>query len=201
MKIDHNYCKEQFVSIYNQYILPYYQGSGDLLSWIEKDSDFFYAPCSTQYHLCCQGGLVAHSLNVFNRLVKEYASEGIDVNPLLPKIAFVSLLHDLCKANTYKKSTRNKKINGQWVEVEVYEHNEDFTYGHGTKSVYLIQRFIHGMTDEEAEAIRFHMGGYEVPNQLEPYTGKVYPRNKLALLLHLADMKATYIDEAIEVNS
>ena len=197
MTLDKNYCKNQFLEAYNQYIMPHYEGANDLLSWIES-TDFFYAPCSTKYHLAIPCGLVAHSLNVFSRMIKEVQAEGIDVNTIIHKVAFVSLLHDLCKANCYKEVIRNRKIDGQWQEVKEYEWDEQLTYGHGTKSVYLIQKFIRNMTDEEAEAIRYHMGGYENPNQLEQGTGIVYPRNKLALLLHLADMKATYIDESYE---
>lgn len=196
MVLDKNYCKNQFLEAYTKYIMPHYEGAGELLSWLES-TDFFTAPCSTKYHLSIECGLVAHSLNVFTRLIKEFANDGVDVNSIIHQIAFVSLLHDVCKADTYMKTIKNQKIDGEWRPVETYEFSEKFTYGHGTKSVYLIQKFIKNMTDEEAEAIRYHMGGYEYSGYLEPGTQNVYPRNKLALLLHLADMKATYIDESI----
>lgn len=197
MVLNKDYCKDQFCEAYNRYIMPHYEGADKFLEWLES-TDFFTAPCSTNYHLNIECGLVAHSLNVFTRMIKEVASEGIDVNQVINKIAFVSLLHDVCKADTYVKSFRNKKIDNEWKQVEVYEFSEKFTFGHGSKSVYLIQKFIRNMTDEEAEAIRYHMAGYEYPGYLEPGSQIVYPRNKLALLLHIADMKATYIDESTD---
>ena len=74
--------------------------------------------------------------------------------------AICALLHDLCKANYYKVSTRNVKndATGQWEKVPYYTVEDQFPYGHGEKSVFLIERFMRLKT-EEAVAIRWHMGG------------------------------------------
>ncbi|MBR7136056.1 MAG: hydrolase, partial [Clostridia bacterium] len=42
-------------------------GMDKLLAYIRK-SDFYKAPASTKYHLCCEGGLLQHSLNVLDAL-------------------------------------------------------------------------------------------------------------------------------------
>ena len=54
--------------------------------------------------------------------------------------AICALLHDLCKANFYKKGTRNVKneATGQWEKVPSYSVEDMFPYGHGEKSVFLI---------------------------------------------------------------
>ena len=57
-------------------------------------------------------------------------------------IAIVALLHDICKINCYKESTRNQKVNGQWVQVPYYEYDDRLPYGHGEKSVYIITGFM-----------------------------------------------------------
>ena len=49
----------------------------------------------------------------------------------------------------------------------------------------MIERFMR-LTNEEAFAIRFHMGEYSDPN-----TGKAFEKYPLALLLHQADERAT----------
>ena len=107
----------------------------------------------------------------------------------------VSLLHDVCKANFYKKGTRNVKENGQWVTKPVFEIDEKFPCGHGEKSVIILQNFIH-LDAEEIYAIRAHMGGWDTSVKGgDFFIGKIFERSKLALLLHLADMKATYLLE------
>lgn len=114
-------------------------GSRELLAWLET-TDFFSAPASTKFHCACEGGLVQHSLSVYHTLMDRYFEEGID-NP--ESFAIAALLHDLCKANFYKVSTRNVKNEetGAWEKAPYYAVEDQFPYGHGEKSVYLIERF------------------------------------------------------------
>ena len=46
-------------------------GIDNLMDWLENDTDFFTSPASTRYHGSYEGGLVEHSLNVFNQLIFE----------------------------------------------------------------------------------------------------------------------------------
>ena len=73
-----------------------------------------------------------------------------------------TLLHDLCKANYYKAGTRNVKneATGQWEKVPTFNVEDQFPYGHGEKSVFLIERFVR-LRPAEAVAIRWHMGGFD----------------------------------------
>ena len=67
--------------------------------------------------------------------------------------------------------------------------------GHGEKSVFIINQFMK-LTVEEALAIRWHMGGFDEAVKGGSYSmGNAYEMYPLALLLHVADMKATYLDE------
>ena len=101
----------------------------------------------------------------------------------------------MCKANYYKKGTRNVKENGQWVVKDVFEIDEKFPCGHGEKSVIILQNFIR-LSADEIYAIRAHMGGFDTSVKGGDYfIGKIFERSKLALLLHIADMKATYLME------
>lgn len=97
--------------------------------------------------------------------------------------------HDICKINCYKESTRNQKVNGQWVQVPFYEYEDRLPYGHGEKSVYIITGFMR-LSREEAFAIRYHMGfsgSEEVRN-----VGAAFEMYPLAFALSTADMEATY---------
>lgn len=188
--------KEEFIEIYNQQINR--EGSKDLLEFLlSSKSDFFDAPCSTRYHLSQPGGLVEHSLNVYQCL-KDYLERPrvkdlykLEVNP--ESIAIVALLHDLCKVNVYKKSFRNTKDEtGKWIKVPSYEFQDDLPYGHGEKSVYIISGFMK-LTRDEAFAIRYHMGFSDTENTRN--VGEAFSKFPLAFALSTADMEATYFIE------
>ena len=176
--------KEKFIELYTKYIKR--DGSQRLLEWLEK-SDFFTAPRSTRFHESYPGGLVEHSLAVWNeliRLLKAYPELKVSAETA----AIVSLLHDVCKIDLYSQELRNKKDEtGVWVKYPVYVHNEKFKFGgHGSKSVYLIQKYMQ-LTDAEAVAIKNHMGAGD--GDYSAYEAfRTYP---LAFLTHTADMAAT----------
>lgn len=188
-----NQTKERFLDLFQNCIQR--EGADELLNWLQS-SDFLSAPASTKYHGSYEGGLVEHSLNVYDCLVKEIESAGLTDTYTDETVAIVSLLHDICKANFYKKTSRNIKENGQWVTKEVFEIDEKFPCGHGEKSVIILQNFIH-LDAEEIFAIRAHMGGWDDSVKGGAFfIGKIFEKSKLALLLHLADIKATYLMES-----
>ena len=98
--------KESFCSIYNNHIVR--EGSQALLSWL-LESDFFTAPASTKYHGAHEGGLVEHSLHVYNRLRRLCIAEYGEVKDMEP-IAICGLLHDLCKTSFYAVCGKNSPI-------------------------------------------------------------------------------------------
>ncbi len=166
------------------------KGADDFFEWLGK-TDFFTAPASTRYHGACESGLVMHSLNVYHCLTELQDKES-DEN-----IAVCGLLHDLCKANFYKVSTRNVKNEqtGAWEKVPYYFIEDEFPYGHGEKSVYLIERFMK-LSPAEAMSIRWHMGGYDDAVKGGSYSiSQAYDQYPLAVKLHIADLKATYLLE------
>lgn len=182
--------KETFVNIFNENV--HRDGAEAFLKWLQG-TDFFTAPASTRFHGACEGGLVMHSVNVYNVLKDRYFEEGD--NP--ESFALCGLLHDVCKANFYQTSTRNVKNDetGQWEKVPYYNIKDAFPFGHGEKSVYLIERFIR-LKPVEAVAIRWHMGGFDDAVQGGSYTlSEAYKEYPLAVKLHLADLESTYLIE------
>lgn len=164
---------------------------------MEQKTDFFTAPASTRFHGNHEGGLAEHSLNVYHRLQTEVITSSVDRHFNPDTVAICGLLHDVCKANFYKVSQRNVKNEetGRWEKQPFYQVEDQFPYGHGEKSVFLIERFMR-LKVEEAMAIRWHMGGFDDAAKGGSYaiSGalEMYP---LTLLLHVADLKATYLDE------
>lgn len=187
-------AKERFLDLYHKYVTR--DGADDLLKWLES-SDFFTAPASTKFHGCHEGGLLQHSLNVYDCLVKCVDAAGLTDDIQADSVALVALLHDVCKVNFYKKGFRNVKNEetGQWERKEIYQIEEKFPCGHGEKSVIILQNFLR-LTTDEIYAIRAHMGGFDTSVEGGDYfIGKIFEKSKLAFLLHLADMSATYLME------
>ena len=189
--------KNEFIEIYKENITR--PGSDKLLNYlISEQSDFFTDPCSTRFHGSYAGGLVQHSINVYNCL-KDYLSRqrtkdvyGMEYTN--ESIALTALLHDVCKMNFYSVDYRNaKNEQGVWEKVPYYTINDQLPYGHGEKSVYIVSGFMR-LTREEAFAIRYHMGfsGIEDRNSI----GKAFEMFPLAFALSVADMEATYFLES-----
>lgn len=177
--------KERFISICKTINRP---GIDDLMKWLES-SDFYTCPASTRYHEAYPGGLLEHSLNVydaFQRLRKAYSEFEISDE----SAAIVTLFHDLCKVNCYASEKRNRKNEyGQWETYDAYTFKEKFCFGgHGSKSVFLVQHFMK-LLPEEAVAINSHMGGYDGNKDVI----NAYEQCFLAWLLHVADESATFV--------
>lgn len=166
------------------------------IEWIQE-TDFFTAPASRCYHMDCEGGLLAHSLNVYDRLCDMVKPGDVMEEYYDDTIAIVALFHDLCKINTYQRSFRNQKQpDGKWVQVPTYTFKTDLPMGHGEKSVYLLLKHGVDLSDEEALAIRWHMGAYD--NAVKGGCrdmNEALSKSALALAIQQADMRATYWDE------
>lgn len=200
--MDVNSNKERFIEIYKENITR--PGSDKLLEYLlSPSSDFFRAPASTRFHGSYEGGLLEHSLNVYDCLV-DYLNRDKIKNELGLEysdetIAIVSLLHDLCKVNIYKSGFRNvKDDNGVWRQVPNYTFEDLLPYGHGEKSVYIISGFMR-LTREEAFAIRYHMGFSGDENKTT--IGNALDMFPLALAVNIADMEASFLIEGKNDNT
>ena len=189
-------AKEKFIEIYTQNIKR--EGADKLLEYLTSPaSDFFTAPASARFHSSYEGGLVDHSINVYECLKSYLDSDrakdfGFEYSE--ESIAIVSLLHDLCKVNVYKKGFRNvKDEKGAWQRVDTFEFDDKLPYGHGEKSVYIISGYMK-LTREEAFAIRYHMGYSSTEDPRNVSTAfEMFP---LAFALSTADSEATYYIES-----
>ncbi len=188
--------KDRFLEIYDRDIKR--EGAEKLREYLlSKSCDFFTAPASQRYHGAHEGGLAQHSLNVYDCLCAYLSSErareiyGMSYEP--ESVAIAALLHDVCKVNCYKVSTRNvKDETGKWTAVPYYEYEDPLPYGHGEKSVYIVTGFMR-LTREEAFAIRYHMGFSGIEDKRS--IGDALEKFPLAFALSVADMEATYFME------
>ena len=188
--------REEFISIYEANIKR--DGADKLLDYLANKSDFFTAPASARYHSAVEGGLLQHSLNVYHCLCayleRERVRELYRLQAEPETVAIAALLHDVCKIGCYKVSSRNvKDEKGVWHSVPYYEFSDQFPYGHGEKSVYVISGYMR-LTREEAFAIRYHMGFSG--NEDNRDVGAAFQQFPLAFALSVADSEATYFLES-----
>jgi 23S rRNA maturation-related 3'-5' exoribonuclease YhaM len=168
-------------------------GIENLINHMEEIG-FFTAPCSTQYHLCKEGGLAEHSLNVYLYMKNTAAGIGY-YDPLTDSsdsIIITSLLHDLGKAGQYGKPNYvpNYLKGGKVSEAKPYETNKDLlAVPHEIRSIHIASQFIE-LTEQESFAILFHNGLYG--DLKYAYTGKETP---LSMLLHFSDMWCSRVVE------
>ena len=166
------------------------EGIEDLIDFLKK-SDFFKAPASTRFHGSYEKGLMEHSMKVYEILKYKVETSFVPINIPQESLIIIALLHDICKTNFYKVDYRNaKNALGVWEKVPYYTVEDTIPYGHGEKSVMMITEYIK-LTPEEKYAIRWHMG-YTEPKELYTTIGEAFKKYPIALLMHEADLEATY---------
>lgn len=133
---------------------------------------FYEAPASSAFHLNVPGGLVTHSLNVYNTamcLKQVVLSARPELADRLTdeSIAIAALLHDVCKADIYRSAIKHRKnADGRWEDYQGYEVDyHGFPMGHGEKSVIFLLREGLKLTDDEMLAIRWHMSAWDLAFQ------------------------------------
>lgn len=189
--------KERFIEIYKEKIKR--EGADRLLNFLlSESSDFFTAPASTRYHGNYEGGLLEHSLNVYDCLCdilsRPRIKEVYGIEYSEESIAIAALLHDICKVNFYNVAFRNAKNEaGKWESVPYYTIDDRLPYGHGEKSVYIISGYMR-LTRDEAFAIRYHMG-FSADKENHGNVGKAMEMFPLAFFLNCADSEAAYYVE------
>lgn len=167
---------------------------------------FFEAPASTVFHLNYEGGLLQHSLNVYDEAMVitrqqiEFRPEMAEKLPL-ESVTVAALLHDVCKAEIYKEALKWRKDNeGKWESYNSYEVDySSLPLGHGEKSVIRLLQWGMELTDEEMLAIRWHMGPWELAFQSNDAKGNSNAaKNKTPLcsVIGAADGLATFVLEA-----
>ena len=179
--------KEEFIALLKS---TNREGIDKLIEFIDK-TDFYKAPASTRFHGSYEGGLLEHSMKVYE-ILKDIVSKAITpIETPEESLILIALLHDLCKVNFYKVDYRNAKNQfGEWEKVPYYTVEDTIPYGHGEKSVMMITEYIK-LTVEEKYAIRWHMGFTE-PKELYTTLGEAFKKYPVALLVHEADLEATY---------
>jgi len=118
--------------------------------------DYFSAPASSKYHLSEVGGLVEHSINVYN----QFHNRNKDCKLNIPQesVIIAGLLHDVCKCKLYNKTEDGYKVNKKISKL-----------GHADLSLAIIEKFI-TLTPLEKALIKYHMGIFGATGKYAEYT-------------------------------
>lgn len=139
-----------------------------IVNWLDK-TDFFEAPASTKYHDVYPGGLVCHTLEVYNQtldLLQLHKFHTVEV----ASAVFVALVHDWCKIGQYKRTMKNilDPETGEWTQKAAYLYIDDASgrLGHGPQSMVMVMQFCTApytaLTRDEMCAIRWHSYTFDV---------------------------------------
>ena len=201
MSCNINENKEEFVKLLKS---TGREGVDDVIEELDR-LGFFSAPASAGHHLNVEGGLVQHSLNTCKAAFAIWEGmkalePSLDTEVKKESIIISALLHDVCKADIYKRSVKKRKNKlGQWEDCEGYKVSyKDFPMGHGEKSLVVILLRGLELYDDEMLAIRWHMGAWGLnQNSFEDVRNydtaqKEYP---LVAIIHAADVMAANVME------
>lgn len=141
--------------------------SEKIVNWLQTKTDFYVAPASTQFHNSFEGGLVYHSLQVYNQVLDLITIPKFQTVNIASAV-FVALTHDWCKINIYEPYYKNvKDNNGNWVQEKTYRTVKNvISAGHGSQSLIDVMLFCNtpysALSEDEMMAIRWHMYTYDV---------------------------------------
>ena len=161
-----------------------------LMKYIEQETAYLTAPASTRYHLCREHGLLEHSVNVAEHLLRIKAALAPEISD--ESCVIVALLNDLGKAGMpgVPQYLRSEPSSGERASCSPYRFNRDLLYlSVPIRGLYLVaSRF--PLTEEEVQAIVYHDGQYVEDNR-----SVAAREEKLTLLLQYADNWSGFIVE------
>ena len=165
-----------------------------LTEHLEKNTEWMTAPASTRFHLCKEGGLLEHSVNVAETLLK--MKELLDPEITDESCAIVGLLHDLGKAGVpgipqyLVNEPSPLQDQNRYPASKPYRWNSDLVYlSVPARSLYLALPFL-PLSETEAQAILYHDGQYVDDNR-----SVAKNEEPLTLLLQYADNWSGFVIE------
>ena len=165
-----------------------------LMDFVEKETAYLTSPASTRYHLCKEQGLLEHSVNVAENMLKVRAALAPEIDE--DSCIITALIHDLGKAGMPgqpmyipNEPTPRQKQYGYGPSIP-YSINNSLVYmSVPLRSLYLAMPYIH-LSESETQAIMYHDGQYVDDNK-----SVATKETPLLLLLQYADTWSTFVTE------
>ena len=157
-----------------------------LMNFVESETAYLVAPASTKFHLCREKGLLEHSVNVAETILK--LKETLAPTISTESCVIVGLLHDLGKAGM--PGQPQYLVNSPTSKQKQYGYSASTPYRFNNELIYLSVplRTLHlvlprlTLTEAETQAIMYHDGQYVDDNK-----NVATREEELTLLLQYAD--------------
>ncbi len=181
------------------------KGMENVLAKLEE-LGFYEAPASTKFHLSYKGGLLEHSMNVYQAgfTLREQAvriKPELESQLPLDSIAICTLLHDVCKTDIYKEAMLSRKNDsGFWEKYLGYavDYEAGMPLGHGEKSVIMLLSWGLELKPEEMLAIRWHMTAWDLPMQSPEHKSSLDAAKKKTPLVSLIQLSDGFASGLVE---
>ena len=150
--------------------------------FLKAETAWLTAPASTRFHLAYPGGLLEHSVNVAQTMLT--LRDSLDPELDRESCIILGLYHDVGKIGMPGKAyylDNQDRWQKQHRGIHYTVNNELVHLDIATRSLYLLASRI-SLTDEEAQAIRYHDGQYICENK-----SVAHREAKLTRLLQYAD--------------
>lgn len=165
-----------------------------LMNFVENETAYLTSPASTRFHLCREQGLLEHSVNVAENMLRIRDSLAPEISE--ESCIITALIHDLGKAGMpgnpqyiANEPTPRQKQYGYGPSVP-YRINDSLVYmSVPLRSLYLAMPYIH-LSESEVQAIMYHDGQYVDDNK-----SVATKETPLLLLLQYADTWSTFVTE------
>lgn len=165
-----------------------------IIQYLES-TDFYTTPASKKYHDAFNGGLLYHSLCVYNKmleLIQIPTFSSVDV----ASATLVTLTHDWCKIGIYTPYMKNiKDESGNWTQQLSYQSADNHLgLGHSTQSLIMLMQFCNTpytkLSFDEMAAIKWHMGSWDISQYDQEDFNKCNSNIPLVKLIQFADQLA-----------
>ncbi|MGB9561271.1 MAG: HD domain-containing protein [bacterium] len=161
-----------------------------LIRYLKKDGEYFKAPASRSedHHLPYPGGLLEHSVNVAEYMLK--LREILAPELPIDSVIIVGLFHDVGKIGSMGKPLYIPNPKKTERKEQPYVYNLELVrMAVPIRSLYILLRFIR-LSEEEVQAICYHDGQYVPENEIVAHY-----EHPLTLLVHFADFWCATIVE------
>lgn len=165
-----------------------------LIAFMENETTWLTSPASTKYHLCIEGGLLEHSVNVAESMLKIREALAPEISE--ESCVIVSLIHDLGKVGMpgnpqyLISEPSEKQLKYGYKPDAPYRFNKDLIYlSVPIRSLFLASKYI-DLTEQEVQAVVYHDGQYVEDNR-----SVAKNEEPLTLLLQYADSWSGFVVE------
>lgn len=161
-------------------------GKDKFLTYLLNNTDYMTAPASEKGMLACPGGLLAHSLHVYDCMMRKMGSpswKNMAKNIPTESLILMSLFCNICYTRYYKAVCDNKE------NIIRYEIVNEVPFGRGEKSVWIMSNYMK-MTPDEVYAIRWFHEDIHEPAFLASIR-----KHPVALALYEAELEASLVIE------